>query len=619
MFLEIKGSTRRSKRVKNLEEEVEFILSHAENDEDFHSTTNKAQLNSTTPLKQGEIREVKTPTACQAVLLEFQQTPRRSCRKSIKPTQDYEDIVNKSLRLCTRSAAKKLNEVVENEENEVVKPKWTPAKVGRVSQKRNRKSRRTGKGKSKADEEAIVTEGEVDDIKYREEEKAIVKEEMKDVNCKEEINISESGLNSIEDEDFEKNNCGSKLVQETRSCSAEEMPSLIIYEDEQADSVENNKVNTSFEVNNSVECVDNTESLQKATEEEMDTLQMFDEGITEKYTKIALTDTEMQHQTVVSISEGSGSKLSCTAAKLNMGKINKDAEAMVGDEREVEFKKQIDISDLGLSPIEDEDYEKNICESKHKQEIPSHVANEMPSLVIDDDDEQEESNVNDKLNETFEKNNSVEFVDNAESPQKPIEEEMETLHMSDEEFVETPTKCPRIVLTDTEMQNYTVLSTPKESVNKPSCKPKPWNTPKLSSTSKRSAEPYIFPTPYRTKNNFKFIEKEKEINANLTLNNNSNISVLSVTTLKPKEAVLRGIRKRSLSVCIDGNEINRQTFLAHALHKTKQNRMVSFCSPANQTTIIDDIDNLIAKSIKKQKLKQTKEPLDKCKYSYLKI
>lgn len=129
-FLFSLGTTRRSKRVKNLEEEVEFILSQEESDEEMNSESNKMLIINKTPSKNNEIRKATTPTASQTVLHDLYQTPRRSCRKSIKPCQDYEEIVNKSLRLCTSSAKKgvlvdqkKMDEIEENDENEIVEPR----------------------------------------------------------------------------------------------------------------------------------------------------------------------------------------------------------------------------------------------------------------------------------------------------------------------------------------------------------------------------------------------------------------------------------------------------------------------------------------------------------------
>ncbi|KAH8383512.1 hypothetical protein KR009_009015, partial [Drosophila setifemur] len=80
------------------------------------------------------------------------ETPRRSCRKSVRPMIDYSDIV--------RSAKKVVLEVnpPEDENNESEAQKWTVAEVGRISRKRNRKSKRTANKRQKVEQEPKNTE-----------------------------------------------------------------------------------------------------------------------------------------------------------------------------------------------------------------------------------------------------------------------------------------------------------------------------------------------------------------------------------------------------------------------------------------------------------------------------
>ena len=599
MFFFSLETTRRSKRVKNLEEEVEFILSQEESDEDINSDTNKKDMINKTPSKNQEIREATTPTSSQKVLHELNQTPRRSCRKSIKPCQDYEEIINKSLRLCTRSAKKDFlvgqKKMDENEENEIVQPRWTPAKVGRVSQKRQRKSRRNGKDKHTITEESMAKGDGDGDIKGNEEGTKTVDLTLSDTMHQTEITLEEAGASAGQQEE---------IVKEKDMQLVEKLSESI-----------KNKTTEFKKLYVSIESSTHKSEIEKPREILTDSL---------PETSVAKMENDKNNENGENFELQSAEENICIVFENNISNEGNQTENKENLKQNNSFSQQdmegtfgsylkseeISISELGLKPIKDEDFDQDSFQCKNQETVSQ--MEEMPSLIIYDDDEEQEGNAeSNKLNATFETSNSVELVENVENP-LTSEEPMETLQLSDDEFGETPKKQPRIVLTDTEMQNHTVLSTPNGTAVKSSSTPKAWATPKLPSTSKQSAKPYRFPTPYRNKNSFKFIENVKEKNGNSITEETSNTTI-SLTTLKPKEIVLRGIRKRSLSMCIDGTDFNGEKYLGGNSQKRKQNRMVSFCSPANQTTIIDDIDSLIVKSIKKQKLKQTKDPLDKCK------
>ncbi|XP_039492498.1 uncharacterized protein LOC120452372 [Drosophila santomea] len=74
------------------------------------------------------------------------ETPRRSCRKSVRPAIDYDDII-------VRSAKKAIAETlsVDPEDEEPSVQKWTAAEVGRNSRKRGRKSKRMAAKKQKTE------------------------------------------------------------------------------------------------------------------------------------------------------------------------------------------------------------------------------------------------------------------------------------------------------------------------------------------------------------------------------------------------------------------------------------------------------------------------------------
>ncbi|KAM7362155.1 mitotic spindle and nuclear protein isoform 2-T2 [Cochliomyia hominivorax] len=614
---EIKKSTRRSKKVKNLEEEVEIIFSQDESDEDINTKENKKEeFLHKTPSRRNAIKESTTPSATQTVLQEMLQTPRRSCRKSIKPTQDYDDIINKSLRSCTRSAKKNLlvteeQDEEENEENhigEIVQPKWTPAKVGRVSQKRSRKSKR----KVKKIEESKPQDEEVENL----DNEIYVKESFVENVMKEEDTKHEKG-NKVE-ELFVDGTSRKKTIKEeymsknidykVEDLSKEEEKDVDLEDIKIEENEEKENVIIINESNKSEEYIQNNVYISDPEyfeDEPLHLIQEDTEDCKQYEEKSKEEDICIIYEHNISNNEIKKNNGSCSETS---GPDKNEPNKTLDDSFGCYLKsKDINISDLGLNPLKDEENDKNedVREVEDKDINPSvQETEEMPSLIVCDDDEDDilinDKSSSNKLNETFETN------DTSNIPEKSIansikqsDETMEILQMSDDEDNEVPNKRPHV-----ESQNQSILSSPKGSVIKtklPST-PKGLTTPNLPSTPKQSGKAFRFPTPYRSRNNFKFNNEVKENVPRKTPNKNlCNTSMISVTNMEPKEIVLRGIRKRSLSVCIDGNESNRQKFLAGPLAKLKQDRVVSFYSPANQTTIIDDIDMQIAKSLKKQK------------------
>ncbi|XP_020812741.1 uncharacterized protein LOC110187664 [Drosophila serrata] len=81
------------------------------------------------------------------------ETPRRSCRKSVRPPIDYEDIV--------RSAKKLIPDDVDDQEEEeqTAVQKWKLAEVGRSTRKRNRKSKRLAGKKPKTEQDEPESTG----------------------------------------------------------------------------------------------------------------------------------------------------------------------------------------------------------------------------------------------------------------------------------------------------------------------------------------------------------------------------------------------------------------------------------------------------------------------------
>lgn len=581
-----------------MEEEVELIFSQDESDEDISASVNHEEILPTTP-QTNNAKEATTPGALQTVLQHILQTPRRSCRKSIKPSQDYDDIVHKSLR-CTRSAKKnllcteELEEDLENQEAETTQPKWTPAKVGRVSQKRGRKSRRNGKNKKQEKmevEKKTYFENEVEmpiEKKIQQNEQTNKMESInEEINNKTEIH---------EDINEDANNLEQKN---------EVLPKKMELK-EQVDTTQNNTEELEFKTKN----YDFQESVEKYMPEKPDINSEKDNGNLNESIHLIQEDSEDCPEFEVKSDQDE----ICIVYESNIS--NKEIKAESGDEIQsicskektegTDLKdsfgcylksKDINISDLGLNPLKDEEEEKDmVVEDKNGMKLSLHESEEMPSLIVCDD-ELEDVEPCSKLNETFEADESVIVVerDNAEKSTKQFEV-METFQLADDRD-KTPKKNPRIVVTDTELSVTTILSTPKALPGTPK--------PKYSR----------FPTPYKNKQKFNLNNEVKENFKNKTLSKNPlNTSNVSFTTMGPKEIVLCGIRKRSLSVCIEENDKKRKMFLTGTSAKVKQDRTVSFYSPANQTAIIDDLDIIIAKSLKKRKPQEIDSSF-KCKFN----
>ncbi|KAI8130120.1 hypothetical protein FF38_02772 [Lucilia cuprina] len=596
---ELKKSTRRSKKVKNLEEEVELIFSQDETDEDAKENLEEI-LPKTPSRRDGRKNAATTPKATsQAVLQENLQTPRRSCRKSIRPTQEYDDIVNKSLRSCTRSAKKHLlvtaeEEIEENFENkneEIIQPKWTPAKVGRVSQKRSRKSRRNDKGKKTAKEIDEQEKEEIreyknimEEVRDHEEEKTKCEKDLEDVkhsefvlveDTKEEKELDKANkdienvtANQREKQDNEKTFKGvEEEIGDIDMDVSEEIQDEDVKKTKCKKYIEEVNVTELISVEDAKEIEEQIHSNKDLEEEKIE--KIVETQIPQEVNNIVDNYLENREDSILLVQDDSEECKEfeqkaeddiCIVFENNIS--NCEIKEQIEEKEKDSFgsylkQKQINISDLGLNLLKDEEEEKETTEIDDEIK-PTEEIEDMPSLIMCDDDEdnaEDDGKSSIKLNETFEATDATEAtvinIKNAESndsekeiekiienSENPNEEIMETLQMSDDDDGETPRKPPRV-------QKHTPL--PQKALKD------------------------------------------------------------SAVKINPKDIVLRGIRKRSLSVCINGDAQKSQKLLAGPLAKAKQDRMVSFYSPDNQQTIIEDLDKMIAKSLKKQKLQENKD------------
>ncbi|XP_017123777.2 uncharacterized protein LOC108143758 isoform X2 [Drosophila elegans] len=116
------------------------------------------------------------------------ETPRRSCRKSVRPTIDYDDIIVGSARkiIAERPLAEAEDEMPSTQ-------KWTAAEVGRNSRKRSRKSKRVTTKKQKTEQDVPKVSIEEDqelpqvDMNVKQQKENQVLEEKKVDNQKTEL------------------------------------------------------------------------------------------------------------------------------------------------------------------------------------------------------------------------------------------------------------------------------------------------------------------------------------------------------------------------------------------------------------------------------------------------
>lgn len=175
---------------------------------------NESILNRETVPDDDELMSLpKTPSAS---IRKTCETPRRSARKSVRPTLDYTDIIEKNL-LSSASKEKKDTTVLDKENlDEEKTQKWTIAEVGRTSGKRGRKAKkaklsRVEKEQQKRSDDEIeqkqedvdmkeqIENKENDEMKEQEEQKAVetdkkevAEEDSKQLEVTEAITVSSS-------------------------------------------------------------------------------------------------------------------------------------------------------------------------------------------------------------------------------------------------------------------------------------------------------------------------------------------------------------------------------------------------------------------------------------------
>ncbi|XP_014099701.3 uncharacterized protein Mink isoform X1 [Bactrocera oleae] len=548
-------SSRRN-RPEDLEEEIEMIMSQ-DDVSDIEMDIAKENVTTLTPQSNKHIEQIVSPGELKTNALAH--TPRRSTRKSVKPVQEYEDIVTCKRQLrSTLKVEEKINEK-EGEENntEEPQPRWTPAKVGRVSHKRGRKSRKTIGDKNKP---KLINSNENGDRMKSNKEEDLQNDEViqsKDENInetdiQEEIfsNVGESDLTKIANMvETEKEAITYKEEKYIKKINETEKGSIKNKEEKDINNIHITKsevedVTNEKECNEQVITVDINEDILKREE--------HDEGVA-----INIEDNANENSTNNEVNgrEDIVAEESIFQEKLEGGTIEVREEKSQDTFGTYLKNKNLNISDLGLNPLTEE--------SALNEDL--HLLGEKDCKIS-----KIEKSSNADIQVVTINDDSDCIMINTDVAEDEEEEEMQPLQLSDDESsMSPPRKTPRIILTTDEGidQNLNVTITQNDS-----------STPKrYSKTAKR------MPTPYKKITDISI--KENDIDENW--NADEPPITIEISSMEPKELVLRSIRKRSFSVCIGGAEADIKR------------KNVTFYSPANQTVILEDVDVRMIQSVKK--------------------
>ncbi|KAH8326166.1 hypothetical protein KR067_002652 [Drosophila pandora] len=403
------------------------------------------------------------------------ETPRRSCRKSVRPAIDYDDIV--------RSAKKLIPEEHPNDEDddETTAQKWNLAEVGRSnSRKRNRKSKRSAKNKQKMGD--LDTGGPKDAGKEEELEKQEEKKEDDNVD-NEQLEILEENKekseileeNKEKSEILEENNEKLEILEENKEKSQileenKEKSEILEENKEKSDILEENKKKPELQVETEVVSVSIPEDIDQIGETPLSQV-CSDEPESQTTKPICgtiqssckVSDEDIDELGLCPLSQESNID---PTEGVNQNDEAKDADGLgpCSMEVETEVLKEVDEHNPGKANSTFEKFEEDL--------------EDMPSLIMIDDDESVAAE-NGQLNTTFDANDirkdeSVILVEG--SPlQKP---------------------SIKVVLTREDSTSETLLNTENSS-------------PMPQHLSKKGSKGFRFPTPFKSKASFNFSDEHK--------------------------------------------------------------------------------------------------------------
>uniref|UniRef100_A0A1A9VQX8 Uncharacterized protein n=1 Tax=Glossina austeni TaxID=7395 RepID=A0A1A9VQX8_GLOAU len=607
---------------------------------------------------------------------EMQQTPRRSTRKSVKPLQDYGEIVSQTMRSAKKSII--LNENCDAKYSEIAeqqKPKWIPSDVGRRSStRRSRKSRRTSKNKGIGLQQSNDMEYSTTEDEDNEQNK--INSAGKENNLgKISEDVEEERENDEDKENEESRDNGNELKEHTQIL-AEAKPEYVenhqtllsteydnksneesdhlqsLKEVEKNFSTEQNINNEKEDVRLSVKQDGESHNEESAVNQNADKHIFGHDNLNEKIVHIEGREEDKKANAFDAHKTNAECEQSCVAEDSNkdVAKTVQTVEGFKANEHNIQEKEKViieeetipanirhnmmqgyeepgefkpkkenifeshvgtslqtpiqkqenfgsylktnnfDMKDLGLNPLEEEaarlpEQPQNLIleeisnepeksqggaktESATVLEKLHYEDNEMPSLIYCDDDDTEDDGCD---IESEKPNFSVIVIEDEDESAEDIksrtfvkDDEKQTFDLTDDK-IEDLTKTPV-----------------KSEIPKPDFTEKETQTP---STSKNIKMICRFPTPYSNKLN-PFPNKVKNYEEQQDSLEKIIHPTVTVTNTEPKEAVLRGIRKRSLSLCLEGFATNYND------KSVRQQKVVSF-----HTATIDDSQ----KEMKKKK------------------
>ncbi|KAH8268174.1 hypothetical protein KR026_001362, partial [Drosophila bipectinata] len=416
------------------------------------------------PPNAGKTTELppKTPGTPSSRVVLSSETPRRSCRKSVRPAIDYDDIV--------RSAKKLVPEEHPDAEDdeESTAQKWNAAEVGRSnSRKRNRKSKRAAKKKQKTgDAETGMPEGAGDEEELEKQEEPEHQEDNKELECqeenKEEIEHLEEKVQEVmhQEQNIEELEHQDKKKDELKR-QEEKKEEVEHQENESSQNVETEVASKSTPKNGQMSPLSQVCSEEPGNE--------ITEPISNTPQSLCkVTDADIDELGLCPLSQESVSDLIEDTKNINNETKNSEGLDTCSMEVDIENLKEVEKENAeGVNTT----YEKSLEEME-----------DMPSLImIDDEDSVGAENV--QLNTTFDADD--------------IKEEESVILIEVPSFQNTLEKPSiKVVLTTDDNKCETLLNMENSS-------------PTVSTFNKRVSKGYRFPTPFKNKTSFKFSDEHK--------------------------------------------------------------------------------------------------------------
>ncbi|KAH8315199.1 hypothetical protein KR074_005514, partial [Drosophila pseudoananassae] len=399
----------------------------------------------------------KTPGTPSSRSVLSSETPRRSCRKSVRPAIDYDDIVRSAKKLVPEE-----HPVAEDDEESTAQ-KWYAADVGRSnSRKRNRKSKRAAKKKQKTgDVETGIPEGAAEEEESEDKGEPAHQEDNKDLGRQEE---NKEELEHLEEKEVEVEH--REVNKEHLELQAEKKDDLERQEEkkeevEHQDSESSQNVETEFAAESTPKNDEiGVSPLTQACSEEPGN-EIIEPISNTPQSLCKVTDADIDELGLCPLSQESNTDLT---------EETKNSEGLGTCPMEVDNEDLKEVNKENAEGV-------NTTFEKSSEELE-----DMPSLImIDDEDSVGAENV--QLNTTFD-------ADDVKEDESVILIEVPCMQTT----LEKPSI--KVVLTTDDNKCETLLNMENSS-------------PTVSNFTKKVSKGYRFPTPFKNKTSFKFSDEHK--------------------------------------------------------------------------------------------------------------